>query len=221
MKDNQTRIVRPKNQFPGFSFYRENLSGWVRIIPDWVPANLITLTRALLLIPIYFAFQASMEIWVVILFLIAWFTDVVDGLHARYRGQESTFGKLLDPAVDKIFVIGLLVLAAPGRLSPYVIITIISLEILIVLFTVVAGPLSVLFFHRSIKLGANIFGKIKMTLQGLALISLLSGLNNATLQQISEYIFWCASLFAFISLIFYLKTSRKITQFERSVSSEN
>jgi CDP-diacylglycerol---glycerol-3-phosphate 3-phosphatidyltransferase len=221
MKDNQTRIVRLKNQFPVFSNYRENLSGWVRIIPRWVPANLITVTRALLLIPIYFAFQASLEIWVVILFLFAWFTDIVDGLHARYRGQESAFGKLLDPAVDKIFVIGLLVLAAPGRLSPYIIFTVISLEILIVLFTVVAGPLSVLYFHRSIKLGANIFGKIKMTLQGLALIILLLGLKNANFQQISEYIFWSASLFAFISLIFYLRTSRKIIKDKNSTLPEN
>jgi phosphatidylglycerophosphate synthase len=72
------------------------------------------------------------------------------------------------------------------------------------------GPLSVILFHRSIKLGANIFGKIKMFLQGTALIVLLLGLNSGILQQISEYILWCAALFALISLIFYGKTSRKI-----------
>jgi CDP-diacylglycerol--glycerol-3-phosphate 3-phosphatidyltransferase len=221
MKDNESNSFSTQTRFSGLLKLVRNLSGCVRIIPGWIPANLITILRALLLIPIYFAFQASSQIWVIALFLIAWFTDIVDGLHARYRGQESTFGKLLDPAVDKIFVIGLLVLAAPGRLSPYIIFTVISLEMLIVLFTVVAGPLSVLFFHRSIKLGANIFGKIKMTLQGLALIILLSGLNNTNLQHISEYIFWCASLFAFISLIFYLRTSRKIIKDEKSTSPEN
>jgi CDP-diacylglycerol--glycerol-3-phosphate 3-phosphatidyltransferase len=183
---------------------------WVRIIPSWVPANFITLSRALLLIPIYFAYQASATGWVVALFLFAWFTDVVDGLHARYRKQESTFGKLLDPAADKIFVVGLLILIAPGRLTPQIIFTTMGLELCIVLMTVVMGPLSARFFQRKIKLGANVFGKIKMTLQATALIVLLVGLNNGIFQQISEYIFWCAALFALISIIFYVKTSRKV-----------
>jgi CDP-diacylglycerol--glycerol-3-phosphate 3-phosphatidyltransferase len=222
--DNTERQKEKKTSTKGNDLYQsstlilERLSGWVRIIPNWVPANLITLSRALLLIPIYFAYQASEMVWVIILFLIAWITDIIDGLHARYRKQESTFGKLLDPAVDKIFVVGLLILIAPGRLSSYLIFTTVSLEIAIVLMTLVMGPLSVYFFRRKIKLGANKYGKIKMTLQGLALAVLLVGLNSGILQQISEFTFWCAAVFAVISIVFYVKTSRKVENPEDKVS---
>ena len=51
----------------------------MRIIPAWVPANLITAIRGLLLIPIYFTYQMNAIAWTIALFFLASFTDVVDG----------------------------------------------------------------------------------------------------------------------------------------------
>ncbi len=186
----------------------ERVSVLVRIIPGWVPANLITLLRALLLVPIFLAYRNEAWGWVIGLYLLAWFTDVLDGLHARYRGQISTFGKLLDPAVDKIFVLALLFMTAPGRLSIYVIWTTVGLEIAIVLMTILLGPLSA-FFKLKLKAGANVWGKIKMLLQGLALSVLLIGLNTLWLQLTAEIMFWLASLLAVLSIVFYIRSAQK------------
>lgn len=38
-----------------------------------------------------------------VLFLVIWATDLLDGFIARHFNQISDFGKLFDPAVDKIF----------------------------------------------------------------------------------------------------------------------
>jgi CDP-diacylglycerol--glycerol-3-phosphate 3-phosphatidyltransferase len=183
----------------------------IRIIPGWVPANLITFFRALLLVPIYLAYLNDAQGWMIGLYLLAWFTDVLDGLHARYRGQISTFGKLLDPAVDKIFVVALLLIAASGRLSGYVIWTTIALEIAIVLMAVLFGPFS-RFFNIKLEAGANTLGKLKMLLQGLALVVLLTGLNIRGLQVTAELMFWLAALLAVLSIVIYLRSACKVRE---------
>jgi CDP-diacylglycerol--glycerol-3-phosphate 3-phosphatidyltransferase len=185
-----------------------SLTGLVRLIPGWVPANLITVLRALLLIPIYIAYQHSSIVWLIVLFLLAWLTDIVDGLHARYRHQVSAWGKLLDPAVDKIFVVAILLLIGPGRLSPYVIFASIGLEAVLILERAAVTPLLARRkgFHYSPQ--ANIFGKIKMFLQGLALFVLISGLHQPLLQTSAEVILWCAALLAAVSIISYLPAGK-------------
>jgi CDP-diacylglycerol--glycerol-3-phosphate 3-phosphatidyltransferase len=188
-----------------------SLTNLIRIIPVWVPANLITLLRAFLLLPIYLAYANQAWGLMIGLYLVAWFTDILDGLHARYRGQISTFGKLLDPAVDKIFVVGLLLIAAPGRLSVYVIWTTITLEIVIVLMAILLGPFS-RFFKIKLEAGANTWGKLKMFLQGLALTALLMGLNSGWLQVIAEVMFWCAVILAVLSIVIYLRSTLKASQ---------
>ncbi len=184
------------------------LTELIRIIPAWVPANLITLFRALLLVPVYLAYAHQSWGWMIGLYLLAWFTDVLDGLHARYRGQISKFGKLLDPVVDKIFVVSLLLIVAPGRLSIYVIWTTIALEIAIVLMAVLLGPFS-RFFKIKLQAGANIWGKLKMLLQGLALTVLLIGLSTGWLQVTAEVIFWCAFILAVVSIVIYIRSAHK------------
>ncbi len=187
----------------------ECLKGYIRFIPARVPANFITGFRALLLIPIYFLYQSGHPLWVFWLFLLAWLTDILDGLHARYRGQTGSWGTLLDPAVDKILVVGLLWMLAPGRLSIYVIAVILALELMIVLLTVLIGPLSARWLKRRLKIGANVWGKIKMLLQGSGLASLILGINIPALQIFSEVLFWCAAAFAITSLVYYVKTMEK------------
>ncbi len=186
----------------------EKLSLWVRIIPAWVPANLITAIRGLLLIPIYFTYQMNAIAWTIALFFLASFTDVVDGLHARYRKQESWLGKILDPAFDKVLILGLLFLIAPGRLSPYIIYVIVGLELALVFLVIVIKPISMLLRVKR-KLGANVFGKIKMVLEGAALLVLLAGLNSSIARQVAEDILWCAALFAVLSIILHLTSNEK------------
>jgi CDP-diacylglycerol--glycerol-3-phosphate 3-phosphatidyltransferase len=184
----------------------EGIYLWIRLIPAWVPANLISVVRAFLIIPIYFACRSSATGWAIGLYLTAWFTDIIDGWHARFRKQQSSMGKFLDPGADKVLIVGLLVLIGPGRLSPHIIYTITGLEALLILVTIIIGPLSKICFRVRRKLGANIFGKMKMLLEGLSLAVLLVGLGSRNLQAVAEGIMWCAALLGFISVYFYLTT---------------
>ena len=56
--------------------------------------------------------------WVaLVIFVVAAITDVLDGYVARAWGQQSTFGRMLDPIADKLLVAScLLMLAADGTI---------------------------------------------------------------------------------------------------------
>jgi len=56
--------------------------------------------------------------WVaLVIFVAAGITDVLDGYFARMYGQQSTFGRMLDPIADKLLVSScLLMLAADGTI---------------------------------------------------------------------------------------------------------
>jgi cardiolipin synthase len=74
--------------------------------------------------------------WVaVVIFITAGVTDVLDGYYARKRGEQSAFGRMLDPIADKLLVAScLLMLAADGTIrgwSLWAAIVILCREILV------------------------------------------------------------------------------------------
>ena len=71
--------------------------------------NLISLLRIFLIFPIIFCIMINNIHLAFLLFLIASFTDFLDGSIARYLGQESVLGANLDLLADKIFVSSLLI----------------------------------------------------------------------------------------------------------------
>lgn len=81
-------------------------------------ANSLTLLRGLLLAPTVWAVLADRFALALIFLLVAAGTDVLDGLAARTRHEVTELGKWLDPVVDKLFYMGLLVaLAHVGAVS--------------------------------------------------------------------------------------------------------
>ena len=71
--------------------------------------NLISLSRIFLIFPIIFCIMINNIYLAFLLFLIASFTDYLDGSIARYLRQESVLGANLDLLADKIFVSSLLI----------------------------------------------------------------------------------------------------------------
>ena len=75
------------------------------------------------------------DLTALILFIIASFTDFLDGMLARMLGQESKLGELLDPIADKIIVAtALILLVMDGTIRNYEVIAaiiILTREILI------------------------------------------------------------------------------------------
>ncbi|MBM4112574.1 MAG: CDP-diacylglycerol--glycerol-3-phosphate 3-phosphatidyltransferase [Phycisphaerae bacterium] len=104
------------------------------------------------------------------MFVFAAITDVVDGYLARRWKVVSTFGRVMDPVVDKVLVLGAFIfLAAPpfeaagparlvSGLSPWMVVVILSRELLV---TSVRGVLE----SEGIAFGADRWGKIKMLVQ--------------------------------------------------------
>ena len=71
--------------------------------------NLISLSRIFLIFPIIFCIMINNIQLAFLFFLIASFTDFLDGYIARYLRQESVLGANLDLLADKIFVSSLLI----------------------------------------------------------------------------------------------------------------
>ena len=109
----------------------------------WALPNLLTYGR-IVAVPIVVAcmyYQAIFEAglwlrWVALaVFIAAAITDWLDGYFARIWGQQSTFGRMLDPIADKLLVAScLLMLAADGTIrgwSLWAAIVILCREILV------------------------------------------------------------------------------------------
>jgi CDP-diacylglycerol--glycerol-3-phosphate 3-phosphatidyltransferase len=102
-------------------------------------------------------------------FLLAVITDFLDGYLARKWGLVSTFGRIADPFADKIVVCGgfiMLIGVAPQLVEPWFAVVIIFREFL------VSGLRSFL-ESRGVAFGASMSGKLKMTVQSLAILSVL------------------------------------------------
>jgi phosphatidylglycerophosphate synthase len=84
------------------------------------PANAVTLSRGLLIAPIFGLLWAGKPILALGLYVLAALTDLIDGWLARRFNQSSDFGAQLDALVDNVFslaILGFLALAYPGLIA--------------------------------------------------------------------------------------------------------
>ncbi|MFN9636755.1 MAG: CDP-alcohol phosphatidyltransferase family protein, partial [Synechococcaceae cyanobacterium] len=95
-------------------------------------ADLLTLARALIGLPLLLAMGASQEVLAWWLLLLGGLSDWADGLLARRAGGGSVWGARLDPLTDKILVSApLLVLAAWGVLPLWAVWLLLARELLV------------------------------------------------------------------------------------------
>lgn len=104
--------------------------------------NALTLFR-IALIPLFWILAVSsvpaMRWCALIIFIIATFTDFLDGKIARKTGKITSFGKIMDPLADKLLVISALVIfITQGRISGIPVMLIIARELAVTSLRVVA-----------------------------------------------------------------------------------
>jgi CDP-diacylglycerol--glycerol-3-phosphate 3-phosphatidyltransferase len=97
--------------------------------------NLLTLSRIFLTVILWFLCD-QVNVWAAFLaavvFALAAFTDLFDGMLARKYGQITTFGKILDPIADKLLVLTVMfIFASQEILSWWMVILIAAREILV------------------------------------------------------------------------------------------
>ena len=118
------------------------------------------------------------------LFIVASFTDFLDGLLARMFKEESKLGELLDPIADKIIVAAaLILLVMNGTVKNYEVIAaiiILTREILI------SGLREFLAIGR-IKLPVSILAKYKTFLQMFSISILLTGETGNKIINFQDY----------------------------------
>jgi CDP-diacylglycerol--glycerol-3-phosphate 3-phosphatidyltransferase len=130
------------------------------------PANVMTALRVLLvpvIIVLLLVGTTSASTWALILFIVASLTDTADGWLARRRGEVTRWGKLADPAADKILVLGVLAALVVTGDVPWWVLAIIALRELAV--TVQRQVL----LRRDIVMAASIWGKLKTVSQLIAI----------------------------------------------------
>lgn len=149
---------------------------------------------------------------VLVLFVVAAGSDVVDGYLARRYGTVTAFGRVADPFVDKILVCGSLVFlaAAPitSRLLPaWVVVCILAREF------VVHGVRAEV-EAQGTAFGATWWGKLKMALQSLAVGGLLlhwGRLRDAAwAETTTRALVWASLLCTVVSGALYLREARAI-----------
>ncbi len=119
-------------------------------------------------------FGMSGYVLAIIIFLIAAFTDILDGHLARRRNQVSTLGKFLDPIADKLLVSAALIVLVEKHLAPsWAVVIILGREFIVTGLRSVAASEGIVIQARSI-------GKLKMWAQCVAIVALLIAAANGT-----------------------------------------
>ena len=136
-------------------------------IPNWLTFGRMLALPAIILLTMYPG--RLLGVAAALVFSAAAITDILDGYYARKTGQVSEFGKLIDPIADKIIIASALVMLVHlQRVPAWMVALIISREFAV-------SGLRAFASSRGLIISANISGKVKTTLQVLAIIGLMVG----------------------------------------------
>ena len=118
------------------------------------------------------------------LFVIASFTDFLDGLLARMYKEESQLGELLDPIADKIIVAAaLILLVMDGTIKNYEVIA----AIIILAREILVSGLREFLAKGRIKLPVSGLAKLKTFLQMFSISILLTGETGNKIINFQDY----------------------------------
>ena len=118
------------------------------------------------------------------LFVIASFTDFLDGLLARLYKEESKLGELLDPIADKILIAAaLILLVMNGTIKNYEVIA----AIIILTREILISGLREFLAKGKIKLPVSNLAKLKTVLQMVSIGLLLSGDTGNKIINFQDY----------------------------------
>ena len=118
------------------------------------------------------------------LFVLASFTDFLDGLLARLFKEESKLGELLDPIADKILVAAaLILLVMNGTIKNYEVIA----AIIILTREILISGLREFLAKGSIKMPVTGLSKLKTFLQMLSIAILLTGDSGNKIVNFQDY----------------------------------
>ncbi|MDO5556164.1 MAG: CDP-diacylglycerol--glycerol-3-phosphate 3-phosphatidyltransferase [Clostridia bacterium] len=150
-------------------------------LPNKLTIFRIILVPIMIVIPFlniqYCFLGISVSYWIMnIIFIIASYTDHLDGKLARKNNQVTAFGKFADPLADKILVLAaMLILVEDGNLPAWIPIIVLFREF------VVSGYRLVAVEKGGKVIAASIWGKLKTVTQMIAIILMFININNTNI----------------------------------------
>lgn len=177
-------------------------------------ANIITITRLLLIIPfgILLYNKGIQNLVPACLFTFIIITDFLDGYVARKYKQVTKFGKLLDPFVDKLLIVVTTIILIIKNIIPIYSLYIFIRDIIIWILALTMMK------KKKIVLAADIYGKTKTVLHFLALLFvLIIGKWNI----ISFDLLVLSFVTLFPELIYGYKTYLQKDKYEKIVDKKN
>lgn len=138
-----------------------------------------------------------------ILFVIASFTDFLDGHIARKNNQVTTFGKFLDPIADKLLVVtAMMYLVNINRIIWWMVVIVIAREFIVTTIRLLA-------VEGGKVIAASVYGKLKMIATVIALTVLL--FNDFGLHHlVGDILFYVAVFLTLMSGIDYFWKNRQL-----------
>ncbi|MBM3631014.1 MAG: CDP-diacylglycerol--glycerol-3-phosphate 3-phosphatidyltransferase [Alphaproteobacteria bacterium] len=188
--------------------------------------NILTIGRIILVPFFVIAFYLPGfygDLTALIIFIVASFTDFLDGLLARMLGEESKLGELLDPIADKIIVATALILLVMNEtIKHYEVIA----AIIILTREILISGLREFLAKDRVKLPVSSLTKLKTFLQMASISLLLSGetgnkiinFENYNAQMIGITLLWISAVLTLFTGYKYL---RKVINYVISEDNKN
>lgn len=157
-------------------------------------------------------------------FVIASYTDHLDGKLARKNNQVTNLGKFLDPVADKLLVNTMLIfLVAPSIFASYAegqtaLIPVWCVIIMVARDTVV-DAMRFIAAQKNVVIAANIFGKLKTVLQMVAIGAVLLNDfpfhylypdNTNPYLTVTAFLVYAATLVSFLSGVIYVWQNKNV-----------
>lgn len=167
--------------------------------------------------PIYLIFAC--------VFILAAFTDMIDGKIARKCNLVTDLGKFLDPIADKllndammIFILVPQAYALEQRADRTMLTVLLICVVLMIARDLIVDALRLIAVKNNVVIAANIFGKAKTVLQMIAIPMMLlndwpfSYFDSSWPQalQISNWFFYAATIMSVVSGVIYIYQNRKV-----------
>ncbi len=210
-------------------------------LPNQLTIGRIVLAAAFFVLVGLYEYGSDSAVWLLnvafVVYIVAGITDVLDGYLARKLNLTSAFGRIVDPFVDKVLVVGSFVMltgsnfAMPadpnlldrkllagwltgGMLSAvqaWMVVAILAREFVV---SAVRGYSE----SRGIKFPAIPAGKIKMFVQSLAICAVLCQLANlpeaAWAIYVKVVLVWLAVAVTVLSALAYVGKTRRLMTLE-------
>ena len=168
--------------------------------------NKLTIARVLVVPVFILLYLLNYHLTAFVIFVLAAFTDLIDGQIARKYNLISNFGKIMDPLADKILVYSAFCLMVENGLIPgWMLIVILTREFIVAGMRTVAAS-------EGLVVAAGMSGKIKTVLQMVAvpMLLLVPVIPWQFWYTASMMVLWASLFMTVYSGVEYIYKNRKV-----------